>query len=106
MSEQGEIQQSITGSEYAATSATGNAIITITNYYYREEARLVSSDSTDAADDNLPCPYRGLFHFGPNDADIFFGRKIFIEDFFCVFFFCFFFFVFGVSVCGFSSVVF
>lgn len=29
MSKQGEIQQSVTGSEYAATSATGNATITI-----------------------------------------------------------------------------
>ncbi|MBD2576110.1 WD40 repeat domain-containing protein [Oscillatoria sp. FACHB-1406] len=80
MSEQGDIQQSITGSEYAATSATGNATISITNYYYREEARLVPSDSTEAADDNLPCPYRGLFHFGPNDADVFFGREIFTEE--------------------------
>ncbi|MEH2347119.1 MAG: WD40 repeat domain-containing protein [Nostoc sp.] len=80
MSKQSEIQQSVTGSEYAATSATGNATITVTNYYYREEARLVASDSTDAADESLPCPYRGLFHFGPNDADIFFGREIFIEE--------------------------
>ncbi|ACC79946.1 WD40 repeat domain-containing protein [Nostoc punctiforme] len=80
MSKQGEIQQSVTESEYAATSATGNATITVTNYYYREEARLVASDSTDAADESLPCPYRGLFHFGPNDADIFFGREIFIEE--------------------------
>ena len=33
MSEEQEISQSVTGSEYAATSATGDAVITITNYY-------------------------------------------------------------------------
>ena len=26
------------------------------------------------------CPYRGLFHFRPDDADVFFGREIFIEE--------------------------
>ncbi|OCQ96040.1 hypothetical protein BCD64_11825 [Nostoc sp. MBR 210] len=56
------------------------APVQIINYYYREEARLVPSDSTDIANENLPCPYRGLFHFGPNDADVFFGREIFIEE--------------------------
>ncbi|BAY95745.1 MULTISPECIES: hypothetical protein [unclassified Tolypothrix] len=55
------------------------APVQIINYYYREEAKLVLSDSTDA-DEYLPCPYRGLFHFGPNDADVFFGREIFIEE--------------------------
>ncbi|WP_413173825.1 WD40 repeat domain-containing protein [Anabaena azotica] len=81
MSDQGdEIQQRVTGAEYAATSATGNATITITNYYYREEARVAPAVSTDAVDKDIPCPYRGLFHFGPNDADVFFGREIFIEE--------------------------
>ncbi|MBD2479662.1 WD40 repeat domain-containing protein [Anabaena sp. FACHB-83] len=56
------------------------APVQIINYYYREEARLVASDSTDVANEYLPCPYRGLFHFGPNDADVFFGREIFIEE--------------------------
>src|SRR6478672_4358250 len=56
------------------------APVQIINYYYREEARLVPSDSTSAADEYLPCPYRGLFHFGPNDAEVFFGREIFIEE--------------------------
>ncbi|BAY65347.1 WD-40 repeat-containing protein [Calothrix brevissima NIES-22] len=56
------------------------APVQIINYYYREEARLVPADSTDVADEYLPCPYRGLFHFGPNDADVFFGREIFIEE--------------------------
>ncbi|MDB9395750.1 WD40 repeat domain-containing protein [Microcystis aeruginosa] len=82
MSEPSEIQQNITEAQYAATSGTGNATITITNYYYREEARITPADSADVADDKLPCPYRGLFHFGPGDAEYFFGRKSFIETLF------------------------
>ncbi|MGD2181372.1 WD40 repeat domain-containing protein [Lusitaniella coriacea] len=78
MSEQGEIQQRITEAEYAATSATGDATITITNYFYREEAKVAPVESAD--DETLPCPYRGLFHFGPNDAEFFFGRELFIEE--------------------------
>ncbi|WP_017653928.1 ATP-binding protein [Fortiea contorta] len=46
-------------------------------FYYREE---VKPTSVDVADEYLPCPYRGLFHFGPNDADVFFGREIFIAE--------------------------
>nr|WP_244329095.1 hypothetical protein [Tolypothrix sp. PCC 7910] len=45
-------------------------------FYYREE---VKPTSVDVADEYLPCPYRGLFHFGPNDADVFFGRELYIE---------------------------
>ncbi|WP_287663104.1 S-layer homology domain-containing protein [Microcystis sp. M049S2] len=82
MSEPSEIQQNITEAQYAATSGTGNATITITNYYYREEARIAPADSADVADDKLPCPYRGLFHFGPGDAEYFFGRKSFIKNLF------------------------
>lgn len=82
MSEPSEIQQNITEAQYAAASGTGNATITITNYYYREEARIAPADSADVADDKLPCPYRGLFHFGPGDAEYFFGRKSFIKTLF------------------------
>lgn len=79
MSEKPEIQQNVTDSEYAATSATGDAVITITNYYYREDIKVtpVSSDDTDEI---LPCPYRGLFHFGPDDAEFFFGREVFVTE--------------------------
>ena len=56
----------------AIQTGSGNtANITITNYYYREETRVIPVKSADAADDNLPCPYRGLFHFGPDDAEFF-----------------------------------
>jgi len=55
----------------------GNNNIIYNYFYYKEESK---PTSVDVADENLPCPYRGLFHFGPNDADIFFGREIFIEE--------------------------
>ena len=80
MSEQSEIKQNIRETGYAATSATGNAAIYINNYYYREEVRVKPVESVEASDENLPCPYRGLFHFGPNDAEFFFGRETFIEE--------------------------
>jgi hypothetical protein len=80
MTEQRDVTQTVREVEYAATSATGNAVVNITNYYYREETKVASVKPADAAvDDNLPCPYRGLFHFSPNDAEFFFGRKFFVE---------------------------
>ena len=49
----------------------------IYNYFgYREEVKVAPVD--DAADDKLPCPYRGLYHFNPNDAEYFFGRDVFV----------------------------
>ena len=81
MSGQDKIEQRIKDAEYAATSATGSAIINITNYYYREDVRVAPVESDEAAaEEKLLCPYRGLFHFGPNDAEFFFGRKIFVEE--------------------------
>ena len=79
MSEKQEIKQIVTDSEYAATSATGDAVITITNYYYREDIK-VTPVSPDDTDEILPCPYRGLFHFGPDDAEFFFGREVFVTE--------------------------
>ncbi|BAY12967.1 SAV_2336 N-terminal domain-related protein [Calothrix sp. NIES-2098] len=73
----------VSGNENATAfvNEAGNAAtITITNYYYREDVRVAPIDSSIAADKDIPCPYRGLFHFGPNDADVFFGREIFIQE--------------------------
>lgn len=58
---------------------------TIYNYfYYREDvsAKPVESQETSAEQQKLPCPYRGLFHFGPNDADVFFGRDHTVDELF------------------------
>ncbi len=50
----------------------------IYNYFYHPH-----KDVTDVTEgEALPCPYRGLFHFGPNDAEFFFGREVFVEELF------------------------
>ncbi|MGB3293128.1 MAG: hypothetical protein WBB01_09085, partial [Phormidesmis sp.] len=76
---------SIAGQENATAlvNAGGQATVdqsrhhTIINYFYREDVSTLPTDDATAADD-LPCPYRGLFHFGPGDAKFFFGREIFV----------------------------
>ncbi|AKG23226.1 WD40 repeat domain-containing protein [Calothrix sp. 336/3] len=73
------------GSALSSAIMTGDrntATITITNYYYRENTTVLPIDSTDTPDESLPCPYRGLFHFGPDDAEFFFGREVFVEELF------------------------
>ncbi|MEI2582352.1 pentapeptide repeat-containing protein, partial [Scytonema sp. PRP1] len=85
-SPQQNLGQSVAGSrvEGAIQGIQGdyNTQIHITNYhYYREDIRTAPVESAKtSADDNLPCPYRGLFHFGPNDTEFFFGREVFIEE--------------------------
>ncbi|MBD2772519.1 WD40 repeat domain-containing protein [Iningainema tapete] len=75
------VEQTIKKAQYVANTGEGNAVINITNYYYREDIKVAPVTSADTnTDDNLPCPYRGLFHFGPNDAEFFFGRDVFIEE--------------------------
>ncbi|WP_339381167.1 hypothetical protein [Brasilonema sp. UFV-L1] len=64
------------------TGDSNTATITITNYYYRENTTVIPVEYTDGADENLLCPYRGLFHFGPDDAEFFFGREVFVEELF------------------------
>ena len=66
---------------YTQVSAAGNAEIdqsryVIYNYYYQNESGLVSIGAESVPDDELVCPYRGLFHFGPEDAAFFFGREV------------------------------
>jgi energy-coupling factor transporter ATP-binding protein EcfA2 len=77
---EGDIQQRINEAQYAATSATGNAVVNIYNYYYREDVRLTPVKPADTLLGDLPCPYRGLYHFNPNDAELFCGRDSQIEE--------------------------
>ena len=53
--------------------------IIIHNSYYYDKKIIASTDSFEESDD-LPCPYRGLFHFRPEDAKYFFGRDKFIAE--------------------------
>ncbi|MEM9090850.1 MAG: hypothetical protein AAGC93_19145, partial [Cyanobacteria bacterium P01_F01_bin.53] len=73
---------------YTQVNAAGNAAIdqsryVIYNYYYQKDSGLVAVDAEALPDgelacDELACPYRGLFHFGPEDAEFFFGRDTFV----------------------------
>lgn len=67
---------------HANTSAGGD--ITgrdkiIINYYYAERLPPppAETDPAKPAKIALLSPYRGLYHFGPDDAGIFFGRGVF-----------------------------
>jgi Bacterial extracellular solute-binding proteins, family 3 len=79
-----QIQQNLRGNnnqpigEMKGGTVIGNVIY---NYYYREEVKTAVDDPAVSAEaDSLPCPYRGLFHFGPGDAEYFFGRESFVEE--------------------------
>jgi energy-coupling factor transporter ATP-binding protein EcfA2 len=82
------IQQDLKGDDNQAigqmkdSTAIGKIVgNVIYNYYYREEVKTPIDDTAASAeDDPLPCPYRGLFHFGPGDAEYFFGRESFISE--------------------------
>jgi WD40 repeat protein len=83
-----QIQQDLRGDDNQAIGEMkgGTAIGKIVgnviyNYYYREEVKTAIDDPAASADvDLLPCPYRGLFHFGPGDAEYFFGRESFVAE--------------------------
>ncbi|MDJ0577289.1 MAG: pentapeptide repeat-containing protein [Xenococcaceae cyanobacterium MO_234.B1] len=51
--------------------------IPISNYTYQENV-----EDNSKTRNTLPCPYRGLFHFNPNDAQFFFGREVFVDELF------------------------
>ncbi|NEQ75681.1 MAG: WD40 repeat domain-containing protein [Okeania sp. SIO2C9] len=48
------------------------------NYYY--EKQTITTSNEEDVDDNLPCPYQGLYHFNHENAEYFFGREVFIEE--------------------------
>jgi WD40 repeat protein len=82
-----QIQQNLEGNENQTIGEMkgGNAIgnvagSVIFNYYYREEVKTTINASESIETDSLPCPYRGLFHFSPGDAEYFFGRESFVEE--------------------------
>ena len=85
MPEHNKTVQNNQGVRYAATSGQGDSSIIIINNYepqYKSVKETLDNLEETATDDNLPCPYRGLYHFSPNDAEYFFGRYVFIEKLF------------------------
>jgi hypothetical protein len=76
-----QVIDQVTGSNVIGNITCNVIIPTINNYYYREELQIPINNGAESTEaDQLPCPYRGLFHFGPGDAEYFFGREGFVEE--------------------------
>ncbi|MDJ1177548.1 pentapeptide repeat-containing protein [Roseofilum sp. BLCC_M91] len=67
--EMAQYHSQVDGEIKGLSIGTGNVIY---NYFYSHPSPTTNEDVTET--DTLPCPYRGLFHFGPKDAEYFFGR--------------------------------
>ncbi|MBV7331133.1 ATP-binding protein [Chloroflexi bacterium TSY] len=66
------------GTQYnVAGDVQGDAVINNYHYHFADPPT-----TTDPAllEEALPCPYRSLFHFGPKDAEFFFGREDVIQE--------------------------
>ncbi|MDJ1174515.1 pentapeptide repeat-containing protein [Roseofilum capinflatum] len=73
--EMAQYHSQVDGEIKGLSIGTGNVIY---NYFYSPPKASTNEDVTET--DSLRCPYRGLFHFSPKDAEYFFGRDDFIED--------------------------
>ena len=78
---EGNIQQTISGTQYAAVSATGDVFMYVI-HNYREDDRTASIKSADISVEELelPSPYRGLSYFETKHAELFFGRNPQIDE--------------------------
>lgn len=78
---EGNIQQTISGTQYAAVSATGDVYMYVI-HNYREDDRTASIKSADISVEELerPSPYRGLSYFETKHAELFFGRNSQIDE--------------------------
>lgn len=78
---EGNIQQTISGTQYAAVSATGDVHMYVI-HNYREDDRTASIKSADISFEELerPSPYRGLSYFETQHAELFFGRNSQIDE--------------------------
>jgi hypothetical protein len=63
----------------SSTIVSGNRATIIINNYYCHEDTKVKTIEPDGKD-SLPCPYKSLFHFRPDDAEIFYGRGVFVDE--------------------------
>jgi WD40 repeat protein len=60
------------------TTSINQSRTIIYNYFY--EKHTVTTSTKDDLDDNLICPYQGLYHFNPENSEYFFGREVFVEE--------------------------
>jgi hypothetical protein len=67
-----KIETSITGGQIQGVAGAGTVVIENFTIYNRA----VEQPAVTGAEPIAPCPYPGLAYFGPDDADLFFGRDV------------------------------
>jgi hypothetical protein len=81
-----QIQSNVEGDgNQVIDKVTGGIVISeltihIYNYYPRAELQIPSDEAESVKIDQLPCPYRSLYNFEPEDSKYFFGRESFVEE--------------------------
>ena len=68
----GAIETTITGGQIQGVAGAGTVPIATFKIYNRVVEEPAAADAATAP--IAPCPYPGLAYFGPEDADLFFGR--------------------------------
>src|SRR5215472_17631848 len=69
----GTIETTFTGGQIQGVAFARNVFIENFGIYNRAVEELATTDA--AGGPMAPCPYPGLAYFGPEDADLFFGRE-------------------------------
>jgi len=69
----GTIETTFTGGQIQGVAFARNVFIENFGIYNRAVEELATTDATGGP--MAPCPYPGLAYFGPEDADLFFGRE-------------------------------
>lgn len=62
------------------TTSINQSRTIIYNYNYQQQT--VTTPPEDNTEDNLICPYQGLYHFSYENSEYFFGREVFVEKLF------------------------
>jgi WD40 repeat protein len=68
----GTIETAVTGGQIQGVAGAGTVVIENFTIYNRAVEEPTATDT--AGEPIPPCPYPGLAYFGPQDADLFFGR--------------------------------
>jgi hypothetical protein len=68
----GNVETTVTGGQIQGVAAAGTVVIENFTVYNRAVAELAVIDV--AGEPIVPCPYPGLAYFGPENANLFFGR--------------------------------
>ena len=67
-----KIETNVTGGQVQGVAGAGTVVIENFTIYNRA----VEDPAITGTEPIAPCPYPGLAYFGPDDADLFFGRDV------------------------------